>query len=259
MAPMNELIDRALTRLETEHGFRILYANESGSRAWGFASADSDYDVRFIYAWPRDRYLGIFEPPATIDCGVDENALDLTGWDLRKALPLFRKANGSLLEWLHSPIVYRENAAVMEEWRSLVPNYFVPKNSAAHYLGLSKQIWGRMTERENARATAKQYLYVLRSLLASRFVVEKRQRIPVPFVELRAALDLPDPVDVEIDRMISAKAGGQESDEIPRNDCLDGFIMPERERIDAMIDDLPSEPGPVEHLDRFFRSVINSP
>lgn len=253
---MKTMINEALADLESEHGFRILYACESGSRAWGFASADSDYDVRFIYAWPHDRYLGVFDPPATIDCGIDENALDLTGWDLRKALALFRKSNGSLYEWLHSPIVYREDDPVVSEWRSLAPEFFLPKNSAGHYLGLSKQIWGRMTEKDDATVTAKKYLYVLRSILASRFVVERRKRIPVPFDDLRAVLELSEEISSEIGGMISAKADARESDEISRSECLDRFIETERDRLDLLIDELPSEPGPVERLDQFFRSVI---
>ena len=253
---MQDLITAQLSALEAEHGFRILYACESGSRVWGFASADSDYDVRFLYAWPRDRYLGIYDPRDTIDCGVDENDLDLTGWDLKKALPLFRKANASLFEWLHSPIVYREDTAVIEKWRSLLPDYFVPKNSAAHYLGLSKQIWRRMTERESATVTAKQYLYVLRSILAARFVVERRERIAVSFDELRAGLELGEQIASAIDHMISEKSAAKESDAIPRHGTLDEFIVTEQECLGPAIDELPAERGPIERLDQFFQSVI---
>src|SRR3954452_13450282 len=104
--------DQILKRLEeaeAEHGVRILYACESGSRAWGFASPDSDYGVRFIYAQPRNWYLSfdverrrdVIEYPIVDD-------IDQSGWDVRKALYLFTRNNGALLEWLHSPIVYLE-------------------------------------------------------------------------------------------------------------------------------------------------------
>lgn len=256
---MRDSILQLLARREAEHGFRIVYACESGSRAWGFASADSDYDVRFIYAWPQEQYLGIYDPTETLNYGVDADLLDVTGWDLRKALALFRKANGSLMEWLFSPVVYRQDEAVMDEWRALVPEYFLPRNSAAHYLGLCKQIWGKMRDGEASDSTtAKKYLYVLRSLLASRFVLEKQQRIPVRFDELRAQLDLDSTIADAIEDMINAKASGKEKDTIPRHAQLDAFITTELDRVDSLIGELPSEPGSIEELNAFFRKTIRS-
>ena len=81
---MHDRIDAALTQIETDHQVRILYACESGSRAWGFASTDSDYDVRFIYVHPRDGYLSVFQGRDVIELPID-NVLDINGWDLRKA------------------------------------------------------------------------------------------------------------------------------------------------------------------------------
>lgn len=251
---MKERIQQRLREVEAEHGFRILYACESGSRAWGFASEDSDYDIRVLYAWPQEEYLKVFEPQAMFDYGVDEETLDLTGWDIRKALPLFWKANGSLMEWLFSPVVYFEDVQVMSEWRSLVPEFFVPKRSAAHYLGLSRKIWGGI---ENAEAaTAKKYLYVLRALLASRHIVERSERIPVLFDELRKAVEISTEVAEAIDSMIAEKSGGNESDRIERVQCLDEFIVSEQERLDPLIGELSSEQGSVETLNQFFRKVI---
>jgi len=125
------LIADRLSALEHEHGFRILYACESGSRAWGFASADSDYDVRFLFVWPKDRYLSVFPPREDVDLAIDENELDLSGWELRKSLRLLRKSNGPLIEWLHSPIVYRETDA-LEKLRSLTDRVFCSRSCAAH-------------------------------------------------------------------------------------------------------------------------------
>jgi predicted nucleotidyltransferase len=103
---MREKIHAYLRDIETREEIRILYACESGSRAWGFPSIDSDYDVRFIYLHPRDWYLSIDlqQKRDVIECSVDHH-LDINGWDLRKALQLLRKGNPPLMEWLGSPIV----------------------------------------------------------------------------------------------------------------------------------------------------------
>jgi len=252
---MTESIRRKLHDLEDSSGFRVLYACESGSRAWGFASSDSDYDVRVIYVWPRDRYLGIFPPPDTLDLGVDRDDLDVSCWDLRKALPLFRKANGPLFEWLFSPVVYLEDDEVMRQWRQLVDDYFVPGHSASHYLGLSRKINGGI--RDGARPTAKKYLYVLRALLSATFVVEHRAPPPVNFDHLRERFALPPEVDREIDAMIAEKAEGSEGDRIPRNDLLDGFIDERSQAVTDAVSALPSEMGPIGPLDEFYRSVLS--
>ena len=106
---MKEEILRRLDQIEREDDVRIVYACESGSRAWGFESTDSDWDVRFIYVHPRDWYLSIDvgEKRDVIERPINDE-LDISGWDLRKALKLLRKSNPPLLEWLSSPIVYKE-------------------------------------------------------------------------------------------------------------------------------------------------------
>ena len=251
---MNDRIKQRLADLEAEHGFQILYACESGSRAWEFASADSDYDVRFIHAWPIEKYVGPFEPKDQMTRPVDEFELDFSGWDLRKALGLFRKSNGSLMEWLYSPIVYRENTEVMNRWRDLVSDSVVANNSAAHYLGLRRQMWLEMRDGK-APVTAKRYLYVLRSLLVGRFVIENEKPIPVLFESLRNALDLPAKVSFEIDHMITAKSEGKESDSIEGVAVLENFIESERLRLDELLPNVSGEIGDAEPLNQFFHEV----
>jgi hypothetical protein len=170
----DQISDR-LDEIETEHRVAVLYACESGSRARGFAdsSRDSDYDVRFVYAHPRDWYLSLdlkrrddtIDPPTT-----DE--IDLHGWDLRKALQLFHDANPTLLEWLQSPIVYREDDAVLARWRDLISDYYTPRAAKPAYRGMARSI----AEQNVAEAPIqyKAYLYVLRALLAVRWVAQGR-------------------------------------------------------------------------------------
>lgn len=251
---MHNQIQERLSQLEQAHGFRILYACESGSRAWGFASRDSDYDVRFIYCWPRDRYLGIHSPPDTLDEAIDENNLDLSGWDLRKSLPLFHRSNGALMEWLHSPIVYLESETLMKQWRAMATTYFIPRNTAAHYLGLSRKI--NQTILAKGQVTEKKYLYILRAIIAARFIVERNEPIPVPFARLRSEVSLPGEIGSEIESMINAKAEGDESDPIGRIPLLDEFIAAQQSEVGTSLESLPAKGGPVAPLDEFFRNSL---
>ncbi|MDF1755300.1 MAG: nucleotidyltransferase domain-containing protein [Verrucomicrobiales bacterium] len=251
---MNDRICERLKEIETEYGFQILYACESGSRAWGFASEDSDYDVRFIYCWSPESYLGIYPPRDQLDLGVDAENLDFSGWDLHKSLPLFRKSNGSLMEWLHSPIVYFEDQSFMREWRQLAQDYFVPKATTVHYLGLCRKMW--LSSCEQDKITAKKYLYILRSLLSARYITENRSPVPVKFSETMEATDLSPEVVEAIRSMIETKATQQEADLIPRVPVLDQYIEAERSRLGAIVETLSADQGPVERLDEFFRSAI---
>ena len=104
---MKETILSELEKIEEQYGVRVLHAVESGSRAWGFASPDSDYDVRFVYVRPAADYLRLDEPRDVIEWKTDE-VLDINGWDLKKALLAFAKGNPNIMEWANSPIIYRK-------------------------------------------------------------------------------------------------------------------------------------------------------
>ncbi len=249
-----EAILSKLSDLEDQRGFRILYACESGSRAWGFASADSDYDVRFLYVWPEDAYLAIHDPAETCDLGVDAENHDLAGWDLRKSLRLMVRSNPVLLEWLHSPIVYREEPVVMNRWREMAKRAFVPRKGAGHYLGLGKKIWFGALERDEV--TAKKYLYALRAVFGARWVLEKGTPIPVAFAELRDGLTMDDALSTEIDSLIAEKASGAEKAAIPRIGRFDELIREELARLGAEVELLPEEPRDSEDVSTFFREVI---
>ncbi len=139
VTPMREAILKLLSDIEREKNVRILYACESGSRAWGFHSEDSDYDIRFIYASPREAYLGVFDPPDTIEIAIKDD-LDPGGWDVKKALGLLGKSNGPLIEWLHSPIVYVDRDGFRESWQELSRKVLQSTRLRHHYMGLAVQI-----------------------------------------------------------------------------------------------------------------------
>ena len=119
-------IQNKLKEIEKGHSVKILLAVESGSRAWGFESKDSDYDIRFIYAHEKDFYLSIDKKRDVIEYPIVD-LIDINGWDLKKALQLFYKSNPTLAEWLKSPIVYFENSEFKKELLELEKKYFSPK------------------------------------------------------------------------------------------------------------------------------------
>jgi len=112
-------IDARLTDIEARFGVRVLYACESGSRGWGFASPDSDYDVRFIYVHSLSWYLKVSAQRDVIEVPISDE-LDINGWELRKSLGLLKKGNATLIEWLDSPVVYRADADFLRAIREAV-------------------------------------------------------------------------------------------------------------------------------------------
>lgn len=166
---MEKLINTKLKEIEAKYDVKILLAVESGSRAWGFASPDSDYDVRFIYVHRPTWYGTIFPGKDTIEIMDKENNLDFSGWDLRKALGLLYKGNPPLLEWLKSPIVYQSMPEAVSELKTLSSGYYDVKSAIYHYIHMAYGNWKSYINDRNPVLT-KKYLYIIRPLLACKWV-----------------------------------------------------------------------------------------
>jgi predicted nucleotidyltransferase len=136
MNKIKQEINSKLLQLEQEEEIHIFYACESGSRAWGFPFSDSDYDVRFLYIHPSNWYLSIDNKRDVLERKIND-LIDISGWDIRKALKLLRKSNPPLLEWLNSPIVYRQRPNIVEKIRILMPEFYSPKSRLYHYLHMA--------------------------------------------------------------------------------------------------------------------------
>lgn len=221
-----DLIQMKLEEIEQAEGVRILRAVESGSRAWGFASPDSDYDVRFIYVRGLQDYLKLRpKRKDTIDWVVDET-LDICGWDLSKALQLAHKGNLFLFEWATSPVVYRNTPAWDEVWE-VVRSYFNARAALYSHYGIAHN-----TERDFLRGETvryKKYLYALRPLLACKYIAERGTQPPVAFDELVEAV-APENLKPAIEHLLSAKAQMCEKDEGPRIPEVDAFVADALER-----------------------------
>jgi uncharacterized protein len=213
-----------LHQMEIAHDVKVLYACESGSRGWGFASPDSDYDVRFIYVNRLSWYLTV-EPGRDVIEQPISGDLDVNGWDLRKTLLLLRQSNPTLLEWLRSPIVYREDAVTAARLRALAEVGFSEVRGYHHYLSMAKKNFREHLQGEAVRY--KKYLYVLRPLLAARWIRDGRGVPPMRFASLaQATLDDHALLD-EINRLLNAKMRTGEAATSPRWPGIHAFIESE--------------------------------
>ena len=254
---MREEIHTRLQRIETEEQVRIVYACESGSRAWGFPSADSDYDVRFIYLHPRDWYLSVNleRKRDVIERAIDDQ-LDINGWDLRKALLLLRKGNPPLMEWLGSPIVYLEKFTVADQMRDLMSRYYSPVPCLYHYLHMARGNYRAYLK--GPTAWIKKYFYVLRPLLAIKWIERGLGVVPTEFqVLVDQVVDSPQLKD-EIRKLVAVKRRGEELDRGPRIEPLSNFIEAELTRLESkrFEQEYGKPVGPVDDFNRVFRAAL---
>lgn len=216
---MNKIIQNKLKEIELQKGVEILYAVESGSRAWGFASPDSDYDIRFIYKHDLDYYLSLWEQNDVIEF-MTEDDLDGSGWDLRKTLKLLAKSNAPLLEWIYSPVVYYENEAFMNQMRTLAQDCFSPVACLHHYLGTTKNFMAVCAQEE---VKLKSYFYALRTALAGKWIIERNTFPPVDFMELLPIA--PQNIQEKIKELLNIKAHQDESYLHPKEELIKSFLQ----------------------------------
>lgn len=168
---MRETIINYLRSIEKEFNVKVLFAVESGSRAWGFASADSDYDARFIYYSRLEAYLGINPVNEVIEKMIKdkEPLIDIVGWDLRKFATLFLKSNPTVSEWLTSDIIYI-NSPYMKKFNNLFRQGFSKNALINHYTKLARTNYEKYIRKEEQEVNLKKYVYVLRALACVEYI-----------------------------------------------------------------------------------------
>ncbi len=249
---MEELIKSKLIEIEKRENIRILHSVESGSRAWGFASPDSDYDVRFIYVRPKEFYLRLDKTRDVIEWQLDDT-LDINGWDVLKALTLLHKSNPTLFEWNSSPLVYKTT----KEWESIatiINKYFAPKSCLYHYLSIAKSNYREYLKGETVRL--KKYFYVLRPLLACKWILAEGTPPPMLFSELMDKY-LDESIREDVLKLLVLKMNKPEIAEGKRfekiNEYLDRSIL----EIEEQIKILPSSyEKSWDELNKVFLSVL---
>ena len=250
---MKETILKRLLEIEEKEVIAILYACESGSRAWGFPSSDSDYDVRFLYIRPYDWYLSIGQKRDVLEYKL-EGDLDINGWDLQKALSLFQKSNPPLFEWLHSPIRYYEKFSTAEKLRQLMPVYYSPSACAHHYLHMAN---GNYREYLNGEQVwLKKYFYVLRPILAIKWIENSFGPVPMKLEVLVERIIEDSSLRSEIERLITLKLQGDELSMGPRVEVISDFIAGELSRLDANGVNFDSKSNLIEPLNDIFRDTL---
>lgn len=250
-------IERVLRETAAAEGVRILYAVESGSRAWGFGSPDSDYDVRFIYAHPRDWYLQLRDPRDVIERPLDAQLVDLGGWDVRKALRLLLKSNPALYEWLCSPIVYADDAMFAPAAKPLFERHANRRAAAHHYHSIARRQWHcEIDGRE--RVKLKKYFYIIRPLLSLAWVARHAGPPPMALEALLEAADLDNGIRAVIEALRAKKRDTPEMGMEPRWPALDDWALSELARLDPAGLSLPEtgEPGTADEADALLRAVI---
>jgi uncharacterized protein len=246
-----------LKQVEREEGVRILFAAESGSRAWGFASPDSDYDVRFIYAHPRNWYASLHEARDVIERPLDEKLVDLAGWDVRKALRLLLKSNPVLYEWFCSPIVYLDDGLFNKAAGALFARHASPRALAHHYYSIARSQWRHEIENRDT-VKLKKYFYVIRPLFALQWVANHGTVPPMNIMDLMQDTSMPDDVRQAVVDLVEKKRETPELGLRPRIDVLNSWIV---ERLETLNPDLMTFPGhaandTIQDADQLFRDTI---
>ena len=251
---MLEQIQNELQNIEKTHDVTILYACESGSRAWGFPSQDSDYDVRFIYIHRPNWYLSIDDQRDVIELPIND-LLDINGWDIRKAPRLFRKSNPPLHEWLQSSIKYHQTHDFQDKMNQLVPTVYAPRPCMHHYLNMAKNNYREYLRGEQVKI--KKYFYVLRPILACIWIGTYLNRPPLDFETLVNHLMKDSVLHATVMNLLERKLRGDELDLEPRLDALNLWIEQQMTWIEERIHELPEvEHDPTGELNQLFQEML---
>lgn len=249
---MKDLIQEKLKEIEKRENIRILHCVESGSRAWGFASPDSDYDVRFIYVRSKDFYLRLDKTRDVIEWQLDET-LDINGWDIQKALQLLYKSNPTMFEWNSSPIVYKTT----QEWENIsaiINRYFVAKAGLYHYLSTAKRNYREYLKGDTVKL--KKYFYVLRPILACKWILAEVTPPPMLF---RTLMDkyLDDEIKPDVLQLLDLKMNAPEIATGKRRDTVNAYIDRNIEQMEEIIKTLPdTHSGTWEELNEVFIRLL---
>lgn len=199
-------IDERLADLRRDHGVAIPWAIESGSRAWGFPSPDSDYDCRFIFVRSLDDYLDPWPPRDVLETPLDA-LLDVSGWDLVKAVRLAENGNATVTEWLRSPIIYGGDATFREEMLALCEAVADRARIGRHYLHVGRDHWVRSGAATGADVALKRVFYALRPAAALHWMRQHDSTTaPMNLHQLLAEAPPSEEVAEVIAAMVAAKA-----------------------------------------------------
>ncbi|WHY68447.1 nucleotidyltransferase domain-containing protein [Neobacillus sp. SuZ13] len=252
---MKEKILAEIKKIEEQYEVKVCLAVESGSRAWGFPSKDSDYDVRFIYVHQKDWYLSIDQKREVIELPIND-LLDINGWEIRKALKLFRKSNPPLMEWLHSGIVYYQAFSLVDQLKAIQNQVFLPQSALYHYLNMAKGNFRDYLRGDHVKI--KKYFYVLRPVLACLWIERYNTVPPIEFQVLVEELLEEGKLKQEILTLLARKISGDELNLEPKVNAINEFLEKEINRLEEYTKTLKvSKEDMTPVLDNLFRDILD--
>ncbi len=251
---MEEKIRKYLADLEKEREIEILLACETGSRAWGFPSPDSDFDIRIIYKHHKEWYLSLIEEKDTIEYFLENNELDISGWDLRKCLRLLWKSNPPLIERIQSPIIYKVNTDFLNGINRVAQKTYSRISTIHHYLSMGKKAYEEVVSEDEYKL--KKLFYALRSAIACVWILEKEIMPPIEFRIMLNQLNIPERIRERIDELIKIKSTISESYFHRGETDLIVYIRSCFERTEKIVQSLPSSNGHISELNDFFIKTL---
>jgi predicted nucleotidyltransferase len=244
-----------LAKIEHDKDIKILLACETGSRAWGFASPDSDFDIRIIYMHKKDWYLSLNESKDSIDMMFENNDIDITGWDLRKSLKLLLKSNSALLERIQSPIIYNCDEIFITELKQVAQLHYSRIATMHHYLSMAKKFLHEL--KGNKEYKLKKFFYTLRSATACKWILEKQQMPPIEFSRMLDALTIDASLITRINELIALKSKKSEGYFHQGETELFAFIEKCITESAEKAARLPSAKGKLDELNQLFIKTLN--
>lgn len=246
-----EIIEH-IKQLEEEKKIKILLAAESGSRAWGCPSPDSDYDVRIIYKRSKSEYLNIDDKPDTINYFHGE-LLDINGWDIKKTLKLIRKSNATPFEWAQSPIKYKEIDNFSSTILNLSKEYFQPRHSVNHYKGIAKNSY--LSNDLSGEIKLKKLFYVLRPLMAAKWIIKKNEIPPMDIPNLIPIIEDKKIVS-HINDLLEIKSNANEDYVHKMDNLITDFIGKEFDYVSSIQLEDNSDVPSSDQLNKKFKEII---
>lgn len=245
-----KIIDK-LKQIEKHYNVKIIFAIESGSRAWGFESKNSDYDVRFVYIRKTEDYLKLSPYKDVIEWELNET-FDICGWDIVKTLRLVFKSNPTIFEWLSSPIIYKGEEEI-ETFKKLAEQYFSPLKSLFHYKTMAINDYVRYLKAE--KVILKKYFYALRPILAAKWIIEYKTQAPMLFEELMES-QLEKGIKKLVNELVKLKQNSLETNMIEKNKILNQYIESEIKYIESNIDNFKEKINNFDLLDEYFIELL---
>lgn len=251
---MEQKIQEQLRQLEQKKDIKVLLACETGSRAWGFPSPDSDYDVRMIFAHRKDWYISLQDSRDTIELMLENRELDITGWDVRKSLRLLRKSNVALLERLQSPIVYQSDPGFVEDILPLAEACYAPVACMYHYLSMGKRFFEEMERLEEVKL--KKLFYALRTAAACQWIMEQERMVPIVFQHVMEGV-MNASMQAHVNELIALKATKSEQYMHPADQRVMSYIREQLNRAEQAAPNLRAGQADLEALNQLLRTTVN--